>query len=120
MTNRSLLCKWQRIIILLTLIKFQWLEGRFYSKEHPSDTLNAIVVNEETVKIFGLKDPIGKKLIAVGNNPENSRTYTIIGVTKNFNFESLHSKIRPLAIHLFVPGRGFGRYTAVTICLRRC
>lgn len=91
------------------------LEGRFYSREHPSDTLDALVVNEETVKIFGIKDPIGKKLIAVGNNPENSRTYTIIGVTKNFNFESLHSKIRPLAIHLFNPGRGFGRYTAVRI-----
>ncbi|HKI77875.1 MAG TPA: ABC transporter permease [Ignavibacteriaceae bacterium] len=88
-------------------------EGRYYSKEHPSDTLNAIVVNDETVRIFGLKDPIGKKLIAIGNNPKNSRTYTIIGVTKDFNYESLHSKIRPLAIHLIVPGRGFGRYTAV-------
>ena len=70
-------------------------EGRYYSREHPSDTLNTIVVNEETVKIFGLKNPIGKKLIAVGNNADNSRTFTIIGVTKNFNYESLHSKIRP-------------------------
>jgi len=90
-------------------------EGRYYSREHPSDTLNTIVVNEETVKIFGLKNPIGKKLIAVGNNADNSRTFTIIGVTKNFNYESLHSKIRPLIIHLFVPGRGFGRYTAVRV-----
>jgi len=90
-------------------------EGRYFSKEHPSDTLNTIVVNEETVKTFGIKNPIGKKLIAVGNNPQNSRTFTIIGVTKNFNFESLHSKIRPLAIHLFVTGRGFGRYTAVRV-----
>ncbi len=92
------------------------LEGRYFSKEHPSDTLNAIVVNEETVKIFGIKDPIGKKLIAVGNNPNNSQTFTIIGVTKNFNFESLHSRIRPLAITLFNPQRfAFGRYTAVRI-----
>ena len=92
------------------------LEGRYYSKEHPSDTLNALVVNEETVKIFGIKNPIGKKLIAVGNNPSQSITYTIIGVTKNFNFESLHSRIRPLAIHLFNPSRSaFGRYTAVRI-----
>ncbi|MGA7837530.1 MAG: ABC transporter permease [Ignavibacteriaceae bacterium] len=90
-------------------------EGRYYSREHPSDTLNTIVVNEETVKIFGLKNPIGKKLIAVGNNADNSRTFTIVGVTKDFNYESLHSKIRPLIIHLFVPGRGFGRYTAVRV-----
>ncbi len=92
------------------------LEGRYYSKEHPSDTLNALVVNEETVKIFGIKNPIGKKLIAVGSNASNSVTYTIIGVTKNFNFESLHSRISPLAIHLFRPSQNaFGRYTAVRV-----
>lgn len=95
--------------------QIQMKEGRYYSTEHPSDTLNAIVVNEETVKIFGIKDPIGKTIIAVGNTPETSRKFTIIGVTKDFNFESLHSKIRPLAIRLFVPGRGFGRYTAVRV-----
>lgn len=91
-------------------------EGRYYSKEHPSDTLNALVVNEETVKIFGIKNPIGKKLIAVGDNPDNAFAFTIIGVTKNFNYESLHSKIRPLAIHLFRPSsNAFGRFTAVRV-----
>ncbi len=90
-------------------------EGRYFSKEHPSDTLNTVVVNEATIKIFGIKNPIGKKIIAVGNSPETSRAFTIIGVTKDFNYESLHSKIRPLVIHLFVPGRGFGRYTAVRV-----
>ena len=35
--------------------------------------------------------------------------YEIIGVIKNFNYESLHQLIRPLVIHLFDDsGYGYG------------
>jgi putative ABC transport system permease protein len=57
-------------------------------------------LNEAAVKAFGLEDP----LQAVFKKEDKIRK--IIGVIKDFNFESLHSQIRPLVIfcadeHLF-------------------
>ena len=69
--------------------------GRYFSPQHPADTLSA-VLNESAVKELNLKNPIGKRIIAVGRNT----AYTIIGVMKDFHFESLHEKIRPLIISL--------------------
>jgi putative ABC transport system permease protein len=46
-------------------------------------------VNETFVKEFGLTDPIGKKLPGAFDQ-------RIIGVVKDFNYMSLHSKIEPL------------------------
>ncbi len=86
-------------------------KGRFFSKDHASD-LSAIVVNEAVVNAFGLKDPIGKKLIRPGD--QNGMKYEIIGVIKNFNYESLHQLIRPLVIHLFDDsGYGYGQFVSV-------
>ena len=46
-----------------------------------------------------IKDPVGKRLVLPG--PDNSSVFlTIIGVIKDFNYESLHQKIKPLAIFL--------------------
>jgi putative ABC transport system permease protein len=90
-------------------------DGRFFSKEHPSDSA-AVVVNEEVVKSFNPKQIVGKTLVYPGAGP--SRTdlkYEIIGVVKDFNYRSLHEPIRPLAIRLF-PNRGFiGRFVTVRL-----
>ena len=86
-------------------------KGRFFSKEHPSDT-TAIVINEAAVKLFGLNELLGKYLIAP--DPDGDRKYQIIGVAKDFNYESLHQPIRPLLIHLF-NSRGFGQFVSVRI-----
>ncbi|HKK47154.1 MAG TPA: ABC transporter permease [Balneolaceae bacterium] len=74
---------------------FQMAAGRFYNRDFPTDTA-AIVINQAAVKEMGFKDPIGHKIIF----PDNKRTYKIIGVMKDFNFESLRNKIMPLAILL--------------------
>ncbi len=81
--------------------------GRYFSKEHPSDSL-AAVVNESTVKVLGLKDPIGKRIYFVGRKDP----FTIIGVLKDFHYESLHEKIRPLVI---LPKRGLTAYLPVRL-----
>ena len=64
-------------------------EGRSFSKRFGSDS-TAIIFNETAIKIMGLKNPIGKIINLWGVNRQ------IIGVTKNFNFESLHETIKPL------------------------
>jgi putative ABC transport system permease protein len=79
-------------------IGFQFVEGKGYSKE-TNDSLS-IIVNETAVKILEIKDPIGKKLSQIQRRPEGNVTiqYTIIGVIKDFNFQSLRDPITPLTI----------------------
>ncbi|MDK2978532.1 MAG: putative transport system permease protein [Bacteroidales bacterium] len=52
-----------------------------------------ILINEEALKQLDIKNPIGEK-INIGYGEKK-----IIGVLKNFNFESLHNTIDPLMIH---------------------
>ncbi len=63
------------------------IQGRGFMKENPADS-NAIVVNQKLVQQYGWDNPIGKKL--PGKYPQE-----IIGVVKDFHFESLHSPIQP-------------------------
>ncbi|WP_200837174.1 ABC transporter permease [Dyadobacter sp. 3J3] len=70
--------------------------GRNFSKSFSSDSV-AVLVNEATVKQFGWKKAIGEKISTVGDGSANSkRVYTVVGVTKNFHFESMHQSIAPL------------------------
>ena len=75
-------------------------EGRVFSEEHPSDT-GAVVVNEALVKIYGMKNMVGRRLLFPG--PKGGKEWVpfeIIGVVKDFNYSWMHEPIRPLAIIL--------------------
>jgi putative ABC transport system permease protein len=74
--------------------KLRMAQGRFFSKEYPSDELEGFVINEAAVKAMHLQNPIGKRLNA-------GRKCKIIGVVKDFNFRSLHSEIEPLILSLY-------------------
>src|SRR5688500_10118796 len=65
-------------------------QGRNFEENNTADVAGSIIVNEAFVKEFGITDPIGKK---VGPYP-----HQIIGVVKDFNFESLHTKVKPLML----------------------
>jgi putative ABC transport system permease protein len=80
-------------------MKLKLAEGRYFSREHASDSLT-VVINESAAKLMGIKDPVGKRVILQGRTNDESMVFTVIGVLKDFNFESLHQKIRPLAIFL--------------------
>ena len=80
----------------LKTFKIPLLRGRYFSKEFPSDT-TAVVINEAMNEKCGIEDPVGKNLIQVG---KQSRVYKIIGVIKNFNYQSLHEQIKPLVLFL--------------------
>lgn len=79
------------------VMKFEMKEGRFFSKDFPSDS-TAIVLNEAAVKEFGFTDPVGQEIIS--NDRDQNERLHVIGVYKDFNFESLRSNIRPLIIRL--------------------
>jgi ABC-type antimicrobial peptide transport system permease subunit len=69
------------------------VQGRFYSREFPSDKDN-YVVNETAVKAMGMKDPIGRRFSHQG------REGTIIGVVRDYHGGSLHEPILPKVIAL--------------------
>ena len=52
--------------------------------------------------MLGLKEPLGKHIVTRDLNDihQKQNEFEIIGVVKNFNFESLHSEIKPMAISL--------------------
>jgi putative ABC transport system permease protein len=71
----------------------QFSAGRDYSKDFATDSVGYII-NEAALKIIGYKDPIGKPL-TFWRKPG-----TIIGVLKDFHFNSLHTEINPLVLRL--------------------
>ena len=72
--------------------------GRNFSKDFPSDS-NAVVINETTEKILGYEDPIGKKLYTIEDIQTGAvKTLNIIGVVKNFHYQSLKEAIGPLCL----------------------
>ena len=78
----------------------QIAKGRNFSKDFGSDS-SAVIINEATAKNLGWDDPIGKKIYSTYYSPNNDRIgYTIIGVVKNFNFESLKQNVGLLGFFL--------------------
>ncbi len=72
--------------------EIELLSGRNFHKTIGQDS-NSIILNENAAKLLGWEDPIGQSLYS-GDNVE----YEVVGVIKNFHFESLHREIRPIAI----------------------
>ncbi|MDR3625842.1 MAG: FtsX-like permease family protein, partial [Ignavibacteriaceae bacterium] len=77
------------------------LKGHYFSREFPSDT-GAVVINQAALKEVGNDNPIGKNLNFIGKGKDEV-SYKIIGVIKDFNYESLHQKVRPLILQLHIP-----------------
>ncbi|MGK7396998.1 MAG: ABC transporter permease [Candidatus Cyclobacteriaceae bacterium M3_2C_046] len=76
---------------------FELLEGRYFSRDFPSDS-SAVVINEATAKQLNWDEPLQEDLISFnGNSPEKLK---VIGVVKDFNYESLRENIRPLVLRL--------------------
>ncbi|HTF19246.1 MAG TPA: FtsX-like permease family protein, partial [Chryseolinea sp.] len=73
---------------MLELLNMHLVEGRFFSREH-QDSLD-IVINQAAVLAMGINDPIGKVITL---DPFKS---TIIGVIKDFHYESLHTAVKPM------------------------
>jgi ABC-type antimicrobial peptide transport system permease subunit len=72
----------------------QLASGRSFSRNASSDSLEAIV-NQAAVDAMGIKDPIGKHIDVFGDGKR-----TIVGVVKNFHFQSMHETIKPFVLRL--------------------
>jgi putative ABC transport system permease protein len=68
-------------------------DGRSFSKEYGADSAK-IIFNETAIQFMGMQDPVGKTIRLFGQEMQ------IIGVVKDFHFESLHETIKPLFFRL--------------------
>jgi putative ABC transport system permease protein len=73
-----------------TTYKISIKEGRFYSDEYKTDSKSGFVINERAAKEMGFDEPLGKVIDMWG------RKGKIIGVVKDFHFNSFHHAIEPL------------------------
>lgn len=86
--------KFENITVNMDLIEtmdFEILEGRSFSPDF-GDEKSKIILNEEAVKVIGMAEPIGATVNLWGNDME------VIGVLKDFHFESLKEKVKPAFI----------------------
>ncbi len=89
----------------LRTLGMELVDGRFFNKSRPLDSA-AIVLNEAAVKLFGYDDPVGKKVFTLAGSPqgkplaEDFIEYTVIGVVKDFHWESLRENIGALGLYL--------------------
>ena len=67
--------------------------GRSFSNEAANDTYS-VIINETATTTFGWDEPLGQQLHL------QDKTFTVIGLVKDFHFESLHHTIAPLAVLL--------------------
>lgn len=75
-------------------LSIEFSQGRNFSREFPSDTASAIIVNEAMLKRFNWTNPIGKKFNQIG---DSINIFHVVGVVKNFHQQSLYNPIEPLA-----------------------
>jgi putative ABC transport system permease protein len=77
--------------------------GRNFSREFSADE-KAVLLNETLVKQIGWENPIGKEVNMTDVVEEEQRfiqvPYTVIGVVKDFHFDSLREKIRGYVIKM--------------------
>ena len=70
------------------------LEGESFTRT--KNNSNKLIINESAVKLIGLKEPVGR--IIEWNR--DKRKMEIIGIVKDFHFESLHEDIKPAFFRL--------------------
>ncbi|MBD2699239.1 ABC transporter permease [Spirosoma sp. BT702] len=76
------------------------VQGRDFSRNFGSDS-SGIILNEAAVQVFGFKNPIGKRVWRYNDAQLKERkTFTVVGVVKNFHFESLRRNIGALSMFL--------------------
>ncbi len=81
---------------MIETLGLQIAKGRTFSRELSSDSAE-VILNQAAVDAMGIKDPIGRKMqVFGGDGPKR----TIVGVVKDFHFQSVHAPVKPFALRL--------------------
>ena len=89
--------KWRIDYDYLNTIGIELKTGRNFSRDYRTDTAS-VILNEKAIKQLGFTNPIGKTVYILDQNGING--YNIIGVVKDFHFESMRQDIGGLCFVL--------------------
>lgn len=78
---------------MIELLEVEFEDGRPFSREHAADSF-AIIFNQAAIDYMNIEDPVGKTVKLWGNERQ------IIGVVKNFHYQSFREEIKPLFFYL--------------------
>src|SRR5262249_16279048 len=89
--------KWGVDAEYIPTLQIKMIKGRNFSPDLPTDS-PCFIINEAAAALLGKGDPLQQSLYEA----DDTRTirWPIIGVFRNFNFNSLHEPITPLALRL--------------------
>jgi ABC-type antimicrobial peptide transport system permease subunit len=79
---------------LLETLNVELVEGRFFSEEYGADT-SKLILNQAAIRVMNLKDPIGQRI-----KLWDQYDMEVIGVVKDFHYQSLHDVVNPLFFRL--------------------
>jgi putative ABC transport system permease protein len=75
----------------LSTMDIELTAGRNFSPDRPTDQKQAVIVNETLLKHFNVTDPIGQNL-------PGRKDKFIIGVVKDFHYDTLYDQIKPMVM----------------------
>ena len=83
------------------------LEGQGFLQDQAGDQRSSVVINQAALKAFGWND-INDKFIRRGDN-----RLEVVGLIKDFNYETLKTEIQPILHFHRVPTNGTHRYVSI-------
>ena len=96
----------------ISMLNIKILQGRNFSKDFPSDSDEAFIINEEAAKAMELESPVGKQFRLYGKRGK------IIGVMQNAYYSTLHHKINPQVYHVLTDVSRAWAYGAILIKIK--
>jgi len=81
----------------LDVMKIEMAEGRFFNREIPMDG-QAVIINQSLARKLKADDLLGKRMRIWAGTTSGTQLFPIIGIVKDFHYESLHEPIKPLAM----------------------
>ncbi len=96
----------------LQTLGIQLAAGSGFRKGFASDS-SGVLMNESAVKKLGLRQPVGQFLIK-SKGAEDEERLRVLGVMKDFSFESMQTGVKPLVVQFF-KGFVFKDYVSVRL-----
>ncbi|MGD1840551.1 MAG: ABC transporter permease [Thermonemataceae bacterium] len=95
--DRTVVTNWLTISHdYLQTIGAELIDGRFFSEKYSTDTANHYVINESMAKLLNEEEVVGLTFKTDSDGP----TVKVVGVVKDFHFESLRDPIEPLTMSI--------------------
>lgn len=95
--NRNVTMEWLNVGYDFTkTMELPMAAGRDFSRNFPTDS-NGIVINEQMARKMGVKNPVGELLQV----EELGLPLKVIGVVKDFNFQSLRRPVEPMGLVMY-------------------